>query len=54
MNLCVENHTPKFEITYKSAEGRKYTPVWLVCDSCVEHRKCFGADDEIESIKALA
>lgn len=44
----------KYEITYKSAKGGQYTPTWLVCDSCYENRKCFGADDVIESVKAIA
>ena len=47
-------HELKFEITYKPAKGRQYTPKWLVCESCYENRKCFGSDDVIESVKVIA
>ena len=63
MNVCEDSHTPKYQITYKSAKPKyqttfksvtdgKYTPVWLVCESCMD-RECFGSQDEIETIKML-
>ncbi len=54
MNICVEHHTPKFQITYKAAKGHSYNPVWLVCEMCMDHKNCFGSDDEIEKVELLA
>ena len=54
MNICVENHDPKYQITYKPAAGSNYSPKWLVCEGCMENRKCFGSDDLIESVEILA
>ncbi len=53
MNVCEERHEPKYKITYKSAKGGEYTPVWLVCENCMEHKKHFGSDEEIESVRIL-
>jgi len=53
MNVCVEHHKPKFQITYKSAEGRNDRLVWLVCDICMQNKICFGSDDEIEKVELL-
>ena len=53
MNTCVEHHKPKFQITYKSAEGRDTNPVWLVCDICMQNKHCFGSEDEIVSLNTL-
>lgn len=54
MNVCVETHKPRFQITYKSAKGRSQRPVWLVCDICMQNKHCFGSEDEIESIEVMA
>jgi len=54
MNVCVETHEPRFQITYKSAKGRSQKPVWLVCDICKQNSSCFGSEDEIESIEVMA
>ena len=54
MNICVEHHTPKFQITYKSAKGRDVKSVWLVCDICMQNKNCFGSEDEIEKVELLA
>ena len=64
MNVCYDDHEPKYQITYNSAKpkykttfksltGEKYTPVWLVCESCME-KECFGSQDQIETIEILA
>ncbi len=54
MNVCVEHHTPKFQITYRPAKGCNICPVWLVCESCMTGKECFGSHDEIESVEVLA
>ena len=54
MNVCVEHHIPKFQITYKAAKHHEYTPVWLVCDICMQNKKCFGSEDEIEKVELLS
>ncbi len=65
MNVCEDSHEPKYQITYKSSTPKyqavsdfvtseKYTPVWLVCEKCMENKECFGAHDEIESVEVLA
>ncbi len=54
MNVCEDRHEPKYHITYKSASGREYTPVWLVCESCMENKKHFGSEEEIETVRILA
>ena len=65
MNLCDDDHEPKYQITYKSATpkyqttlksitGEEYFPVWLVCESCMENKNCFGSEDEIVTIEMLA
>ncbi|MFQ5781833.1 MAG: hypothetical protein ACE5GR_02105 [Nitrosopumilus sp.] len=54
MNICSDKHKPKYEITYKSAKHGTHTPVWLVCESCMENRNCFGSDDLIESVRIIA
>jgi len=53
MNICVEGHKPRFQIQYKSAKGRNYKPIWLVCDICMQNKRCFGSEDEIESIEVM-
>ena len=53
MNQCDERHEPKYRITYKSAKGGNYTPIWAVCESCIETKSHFGSEDEIESIEVL-
>ena len=61
MNLCVEEHVPKYRITYKPSNGgehkpgndKLYIPVWLVCESCMENKKCFGSEDEIVFVEPL-
>ncbi len=65
MNVCDYDHEPKYQITYKSAKpkyqttfksvaGWKYIPVWLVCESCMENKQCFGSPNEIEPFEMLA
>ena len=54
MNICEERHEPKYQITYKSAKGGEYIPVWLVCENCMENKKHFGSDNEVISVKTLA
>ena len=54
MNVCVENHIPKFQVTYKPAKNHTYTPVWLVCDACLQNKSCFGAESDIEKVELLA
>ncbi len=53
MKICVEHHTPKFRVTYKSAEGSDVHPVWLVCDICMQNKTYFGSEDEIEKVELL-
>ena len=53
MNVCEDKHEPKYQITYKSAKGGTYIPVWLVCESCMENKTYFGSEDEIESVRIL-
>lgn len=54
MNICVENHKPKFQITYKPAKGRNSEYVWLVCDICMQNKSYFGSEDEIIKVELLA
>jgi len=62
MNVCDIRHQPKYQITYKAARGRNYTqttagsynPVWLVCESCMENKRHFGSDDQVESVEMMA
>ncbi len=54
LNTCEDRHEPKYQITYKSAKRGSYVPVWLVCESCMENRSCFGSEDEIVSVEILA
>jgi len=61
MNLCVEEHVPKYKITYKPSingehkpgNNRSYIPVWLVCESCMENKQCFGSEAEIVFVETL-
>jgi len=54
MNVCVEHHTPKFQITYRPAKGSDISPVWLVCDICMQNKDYFGSEDEIDKVELLA
>ena len=54
MNVCEDRHEPKYQITYKPAKGGLHTPVWLVCESCMENKRHFGSEDVIESVRILA
>ena len=54
MNICDDRHEPKYQIIYKSAKGRNYAPVWLVCENCLENQEHFGSDDQIESVEILS
>ena len=54
MNLCDESHEPKYQVTYKSAKGGKYIPVWLVCESCMETKRHFGSEVHVDSVSILA
>jgi len=61
MNICVEEHVPKYKVTYKPSNSgerkpgnnEKYIPVWLVCESCMDNKKCFGSEDEIVYVEQL-
>jgi hypothetical protein len=54
MNICEEKHEPKYQVTYKPAPGGQYIPVWLVCESCMENKRHFGSEEQIESVSILA
>ncbi len=54
MNICVEGHKPKYQITYKPAPGGSYVPKWLVCENCMDNRKCFGSEELIETEEIIA
>ncbi len=53
MNVCEDRHEPKYQITYKPAKGRVYTPEWLVCESCMENKTHFGSEEEIHTVRIL-
>ena len=53
MNICQERHEPKYQVKYKPAKGHQQSPVWLVCENCLDNRKCFGSNDIIESVQIL-
>ncbi len=64
MNICEDRHEPKYQITYRSAKPkfytplesvtlRRYNPVWLVCEACMENKECFGTHDDIEIMEML-
>jgi hypothetical protein len=53
MNFCDERHETKYLVTYKPAEGSRYSPVWQVCESCLELKNHFGSDDIIQSVSKL-
>jgi hypothetical protein len=52
MNICEDRHEPKYEVKYKPAKGNQHSPVWLVCELCLETGP-FGSDDYVESITKL-
>ena len=52
MNICEDKHEPNFKITYKSAPGHDYCPVWLVCENCYE-KQHFGSDVYVQSVEKL-
>ena len=54
MNFCDERHETKYQVTYKPAKGSHHAPVWLVCESCLSIKPCFGNKDEIQSMEILA
>ena len=54
MDVCDTRHDPIYQVKYHSAKGGNYYPVWLVCDSCMENKLCFGDKEQIESIEVLA
>ncbi len=53
MNLCEDRHDKKYLITYKPAKGGTYTPKWMVCENCVENKRCFGSEELILSIEKV-
>jgi len=64
MNICESRHEPKYQVIYKPAKpkyhtrlksvtGSNYTPVWLVCENCMKNRRCFGSEDQIETVEIL-
>jgi len=54
MNVCEDKHEPKYQITYKPGKGGVNSPVWLVCESCMENKTYFGSEEEIENVRLLA
>jgi len=52
MNRCEEKHEPKYKITYKSAKGMNYCPVWLVCEECYE-KSPFSSDDYLPFVEPV-
>ncbi len=54
MDVCDTRHDPKYQVTYNSAKGRRFNPIWLVCDSCMNNKECFFDKDQIKSIEVLA
>ncbi len=53
MEVCDVRHESKYQIIYHSAKGSNYNPVWLVCDSCMENKRCFSDKTQIKSIEVL-
>ncbi len=53
MNLCVEEHVPKYKVTYKPAHAGENIPAWFVCELCMEKRKCFSTEDEVVFVETL-
>lgn len=54
MNACEDRHEKKYIITYKPAKGGQHSPKWMVCENCMENRKCFGDEELIQSVEILA
>ena len=54
MNFCEDRHEPKYQITYKPAKGCQQATGWLVCESCLSNKSCFGDKDQIQSMEILA
>lgn len=50
MNICEERHSPQYKIIYKGAKGCRNNYAWLVCQSCMENKKCFGDHEQILSV----
>ncbi|NJK78323.1 MAG: hypothetical protein HC944_06560 [Nanoarchaeota archaeon] len=46
MNICDERHSPEYKVVYTGAKGSNYTPVWFVCENCLDG-KTFGDKDQI-------
>lgn len=53
MNICDDRHEQQYKVIYKPAKGGIHTPVWLVCESCLENKRHFGSDDVIDSIEQI-
>jgi len=53
MNICEERHSPKYKVVYKGVKGSYYSPTWLVCPSCLEHKAGFSDKDEILLVKEI-
>ena len=53
MSICKDWHEPKYRVTYKPAKGSNYTPVWLVCESCMVNKNHFGSEDQIVTVEIL-
>ena len=53
MEICDVRHEGKYMVKYQSAKGRNYNPVWLVCESCIENKRCFSDKTQIESIEVM-
>ena len=64
MNICEDRDEPKYQVTYRSAKpkfytplesvtSRRYNPVWLVCEDCMENKEHFGSQAGIEIMEIL-
>lgn len=53
MNICKEQHSPKYKVIYKGAKGSGYNPTWMVCPNCLENKTCFGDKEQILSVRSI-
>ena len=53
MNICNDQHSPMYKITYKPTTLSSVSDEWLVCEKCFGKEEFFGKSGEIESITSL-
>ena len=60
MNICDERHEPKYHVTYKTPHGHNYAHTsntynseWLVCETCMQNKRHFYSDDQVETVEVL-